>query len=269
VCWFTILVDAGCRSTKKIEKAITSSRKDTVTRMIDSGTVDLKADSQRFIRYVFNRLEQNRIRYRTFSGKLKVNYEGSDGRSYELTAFMRMLKDSLIWIRGDAILGIEAFRVLITRDSVKILDKMDKTVRLRSVSFLQEVAKLPIDFKTLQDLLIGNAIFLDSSEVYYRSDEAGLSLISIGELFKNYLTLNKNDFSLKHAKLDDVVELRARTCDLTYRDYEWRDSIHFSTYRKISLAEKSKLDIELSFKQYNFNEVLSFPFPIPKNYKRK
>jgi hypothetical protein len=262
----------GCRSTKKIEKAIAAKKDTTHYYKIDTNAavaVNPREDSLHFIQYLFGRIAQNRIHFRTFSAKLKVNYEGSDGRGYEFTAFMRMLTDSLIWVRGDAILGIEAFRVLISPDSVKILDKMGKTVTLRSVSYLQEVAKLPINFKTLQDLLIGNPIFLDSTDAFYSTEDAGISLITIGDLFKNYLTLNKMDYSLKHAKLDDVDPMRARTCDLTYRDYEWRDSIHFSTYRKISLAEKSKLDIELSFKQYNFNEVLSFPFPIPKNYKRK
>jgi len=29
------------------------------------------------------------------------------------------------------------------------------------------------------------------------------------------------------------------------------------------------VDVEISYKQFRFNEVLSFPFSIPKNYKRK
>jgi len=43
----------------------------------------------------------------------------------------------------------------------------------------------------------------------------------------------------------------------------------FSTYRKIAVSEKAKLDIELQFKQFDFNAALSFPFNIPKNYKRQ
>jgi len=261
------VLGTACRSTKKIQHAITNSKADTTTVVVVKD--DPKADSLKFIANIFSRVKRNNIDFKTFSAKIKVNYEGSDGKAYEFTAFMRILKDSIIWVRGDAILGIEAFRVMITPDSVKILDKMDKSVLFRSLSYLQEVAKVPLNFKTLQDLLIGNPIYLDSNVVFYRNEEQGISLLSMDDLFKNYLTLNRNDYTLKHAKLDDVDVMRARTCDLTYRDYESRDTIRFSTYRKISLAEKSKLDIELSFKQYNFNEALSFPFPIPKNYKHK
>ena len=43
----------------------------------------------------------------------------------------------------------------------------------------------------------------------------------------------------------------------------------FATYRKISVSEKSKLDIYLDFKEYSLNEPLKYAFEIPKNYKRK
>jgi len=267
LCILLALLICGCRSTKRIQKAISTSKVDTAKVVVVAD--DPKADSLRFINNVFDKVNRNRIEFKTMSAKLKVNYEGSDGKAYELTAFLRIFKDSIIWVRGVAILGIEAFQVLITPDSVKILDKLDKTITLRSVSYLQEVTKVPLNFRTLQDLLIGNPIYLDSNIVFYRDEGVAISLLSMGPLFKNYVTLNKADYTLKHIKLDDADVMRARTCDLTYWDYEPLGSLHFSTFRKISLAEKSKLDIEISFIKYNFNETLSFPFPIPKNYKRK
>ncbi|PWT74698.1 MAG: DUF4292 domain-containing protein [Bacteroidetes bacterium] len=277
--WITLMISAflvtaiifslpSCRSTKKIQTAIT--KKDTtIQEKITAPDVDLKADSIRFIDDAFSRIHSNRIDFKTFSAKVKVNYEGADGKNYEFNAFIRMEKDRVIWVSIIAILGIEGFRAIITPDSVKVLNKQDKIVQLRSVNYLKEIARLPFDFQTLQDLLVGNPVFLDSNILYYKRDENGLSFLSVGPLFKHYLTLNPNDYTLKHSKLDDVDVLRARTCDLTYGDYEKRDTLKFSTYRKISVAEKSKLDIQMSFKQFNFNEPLSFPFNIPKNYKRK
>lgn len=69
------------------------------------------------------------------------------------------------------------------------------------------------------------------------------------------------------SKLDDLDELRNRTCHLSYSDYEDKKGVSFATKRQVSVAEKKKIDIKLDFKQYDFNETLSFPFPIPKNYK--
>jgi hypothetical protein len=83
------------------------------------------------------------------------------------------------------------------------------------------------------------------------------------------LTVNKDDFTLQHSKLDDVDAVRARTAYLTYGDYQMKNGFHFSTHRKITVSEKSKLDIEMEFKQFDFNVDLSFPFTVPKNYKRQ
>jgi hypothetical protein len=177
----------------------------------------------------------------------------------------------MIWISISALLGIEAFRMVITHDSVKILAKQGKIYRLRSVGYLQQEIHFPLDFSSLQDLLIGNPAYLDTSNVlFYRKEQTGLSLLSIGALFKNFITLDVNDNTLQHSKLDVVDPQQVLSGDFTYRDYDQKPGgVRFATYRKMSIAWKSNLSIELDFKQYNFNEALSFPFSIPKNYKRK
>ena len=267
LCSFIYLFD-GCRSAKKIQTAI--SKKDTsgLVKTVDS-TVDLKADSIRFIRQLYSKILGNRIDFTTFSAKVKVNYEGSDGKDYDFNAFIRIQKDRVIWVLINASLGIEAFRVMITPDSVKVLSRLEKTVQLRSASYLREVVHLPIDFNTLQDLLVGNPVYIDSSIAYYNKYGDNISFLSLGELFRNYVTVRDGNYTVLHSKLDATDRMRSLSCDITYGDYEKRDSFYFSTYRKISIAEKSKLDIELGFKQYGFNDPLSFPFSIPKNYKRK
>lgn len=258
---------ASCRSTKKIQTAITGIKRDTV--FVVEPPDDAHADSVSFIKKTYDQIEHQRISYTTFSAKVNVDYSGKDDKSYNVNAFVRMYKDSVIWISVNAIFGIEAMRAYITKDSVKLIDKQNKVFTARSVAYLQEVTALPLDLPTLQDLIIGNPVFLDSNIIYYNRVGNTVSLLSIGELFKNLITINMNDDHLQHCKLDDVDVNRNRTCDLTYSDYENKKGPDFSTNRKITIAEKSKLDVRLDFKQYDFNETLSFPFPIPKNYKRK
>jgi hypothetical protein len=262
----TIAVTSSCRSTKTIQTAI--AKKDTVRTI---PVPDPRADSMAFIKNVLDTVRRNYISdYQTFNAKIKVDFEGNDGQRNNVNAFVRLKKDSVIWITINALLGIDAFRVLITPDSVKVVDKLKKTVSLRSVEYLQEVTGIPITFKELQDLLIGNPLFLDSSNISsYKKDDRNISLVSIGAVFKHFLTVNKDDYTVQHSKLDDVDPVRARTADITYGDYEYRNGIHFSTYRRITVSEKSKLDIEMQYKQFEFNGALSFPFSIPRNYKRK
>lgn len=255
----------SCRSTKKIQTAI--AQKDTVA-IVTAPVINPVMDSINFIKDIYSKVQQNQINFTTFSGKIDVDYEDANGKKYNVNAHLRMYKDSVIWVSITAILGIEGLRAYITADSVKMLDKQNKKYIARSVSYLQEVTALPLDLKSLQNLLIGNPVFLDSNIISYVKSANTISLLSIGSFFKNLFTIGESDKLTVSSKLDDQDVLRNRTCYLTYTDYENKKGVNFSTRRSISVSEKEKLDIKLDFKQYDFNETLSFPFSIPKNYKQ-
>jgi hypothetical protein len=257
---------ASCRSTKKIQTAIT--KRDTVAAVNTPSGTDKRNDTVQWINSVLSKLDSNRIDFRTFSAKVNVDYSGSDGKKYNVNANIRMYKDSAIWVAVNALLGIDAMRLYITKDSVKLINKLDKTYTARSVDYLQEVTSLPLDLRNLQDLIIGNPVFLDSNIVSYSNNNNQIAVLSLGELFKNLITLDQNDKTLLHSKLDDKDPSRNRTADLTYSDYENKKGPWFSTKRRIVVAEKNRLDIKLDFKQYEFNQEVSFPFSIPKNYDR-
>jgi hypothetical protein len=260
-----ILVFTSCRSTKKIQTAIT--KKDSVVTVVV--TKDPHADSMLFIRETYDELMKNRIEFETFSAKINTDYQGSDGKKYDVNVFIRMRKDSAIWMSVNGALSIEGMRVLIDKDSVKILNKMDKEYRARSLDYLQEVAALPLDLHSMQQLIIGNPVFLDSNIKSYTLDGNIISMMSEGNWFRHLISLQGNDHLVLHSKLDDVDILRNRTCYLNYAGYENKKGVNFSATRNITVTEKAKLDVKLNFKQYEFNESLSFPFSVPKNYKRK
>jgi len=256
----------SCRSTRNIQTAI-ATKKDTTTAPVV--IVDHSHDdSMTYIRENYKKVLNNRIDFTTFSAKIDVEYEDAEGKKYDVNAHLRMYKDSVIWVSITAILGIEGLRAYITADSVKLLDKQNKVYIARSVSYLQDVTELPLDLHSLQELIIGNPVFLDSNILSYNRTAGSISLQSNGEFFKNLFTISETDKLVQSSKLDDLDEQRSRTCYLTYYDYENKKGVNFPTRRDISVSEKKKLDIKLNFKQYDFNETLSFPFSVPKNYKR-
>lgn len=257
---------ASCRSARNIQTAI--GKKDTTQATPPVVTDNRKADSAQFMKTLLAQVEAGKIRYNTFSAKVNVDYRGGDGKHYDVNANVRMYKDSAIWISVNAVLGIEAMRVLVTRDSVKLLDKLNKVYTARSVNYLQEVSALPLDLRTLQELLVGNPVFLDTNLVSYSRAPGTVSLLTLGQWFKNLLTINEENKTIQRSKLDDADANRNRTADLTYEGYENKKGMAFATKRRITVTEKNKLDIKLDFKQYDFNEEVSFPFSVPKNYER-
>ena len=259
----TVMLATGCKSTKKIQAAI--SKKDTTAVLI---TNTASEDSLNIIREAIAGVRGQYQDCKTFSAKIKVEYQDSKGKQPGITAFVRMIKDSLIWISGYAtVFNIEAFRAKITRDSVFVIDKINKELQFRSIDYLQEVTQIPFNFYTLQDLLLGNPIFLTDSVVSYKESENNVLLATVDNYFKHLLTLRKPSGLLVHSKLDDLDISRNRTADLTYDEFEDLNGRRFATYREITVSEKNKLDIQLKFKQYEFDKEVQVNFNIPKNYK--
>ncbi len=266
-----LLLSAGfisCRSsrhtTKNIKKAILP--RDTSMVLPNQSS----ADSLILRNKTLDKLNANYINFRTFSAKVKVEIEDAKGKQPDITATLRMIKDSAIWMSLTAtFLNIEVFRVYITRDSVILLNKQNKEVQYRSLDYLQEVTEIPFDFYTLQNLLVGNPVFFNRDRVLIRKLENFILISSIGKEFKNLLTLSADNNFLLHSKLDDLDIARNRTADLTYDEYVNSGAIHFSTARHITASEKNRIDIRMNFKQFEFNKELSVAFSVPKNYKKK
>jgi Domain of unknown function (DUF4292) len=258
---------ASCRGTRNIQTAV--APKDTIAVAAPVIVTESKReDSVKFIRETYTNVKSNSIDFTTFSAKIDVDYADVEGKKYNVNANLRMYKDSVIWVSITAIFGIEGLRALITPDSVKILDKQNNTYTARSVSYLQEVTALPLNMSSLQQLLIGNPVFLDSNNIVsYNQTEQTISMLSAGSFFTNLFTIDKGNRFIQSSKLNDVDELRNRTCYLYYSAYEDKKGVNFPTKRRITVTEKGNLDIKLDFKQYAFNETLSFPFSVPKKYK--
>lgn len=260
---FIILVGllASCRTAKKVQAPV--SAKDTVLV-----TVVAEPDSVKKVRSVLQSLDSANIQFQTFSAKANIDYRDGEDKKYDLTANIRMYKDSAIWVSVSAILGIEALRAFITKDSVFILDKGNKIYTARSIGYLQEVTSLPLNLHTLQNLLVGNPVFMDGSVVGFTDAGSTISLLQVGQWFKTLTTIGTESKNLLSIKLDDVNASRKRNASLLYNDYKTEGGPSFATKRKITVADKKKLDIELDFKQYSFNEPVEFPFSIPKNYSK-
>ncbi len=259
-----LLFMASCSSTKQINKVIQPKE---LTPVIINKDVE---DSIAKMKAVFHQFTNNQIDFKTFNAKIKVDSEGANGKNQDISVVVKIIKDSAIWISLSAtILNVEIYRVLVTKDSVILINKQEKEVQYRSLDYLQEVTQIPFDYKTLENLIVGNPIFISDSISSFRKVDNNILVSTIDPFFKNLFTLTGDKKVMIHSKMDDLDISRNRTADITYDDYEMLDGIFFSTSRQISVSEKTKLDIKMKFKQYEFNKELSVGFNVPKNYISK
>lgn len=272
--WFKVFigivffyVESGCHSTKQLQTAVNKRDTAVVDIKIKPSDSSINTGSAKDI---LNALYKNQIDFKTFSAKVKVQYEDHNGKQPDFNAFIRLQKDSVLWVSISAsFLGIEAFRIYITPDTLIILNKLDKTIESHPFSYIENIAHIPLSFSILQGIIIGNPVYMGDNIVSYRQTESRTMIGTTGEFFKNLLTLSTGTYHLERIKLDDIDINQNRTAGLLYSSYEKNNNFDFSTYREISVSEKSKVDIKIQFKQYEFNKDLSFPFNIPRNYKTK
>lgn len=254
----------NCHSTRKLNSAV--NRKDTT---IITTVASIK-DSTKLLNDIKAGIFKNHIDFKTFSAKVKVQYEDGNGKQPEVNAFIRMYKDSIIWISVNAtFLNVQAYLIYITKDQISILNKLDKQKSIHPLSYLENIAHIPLTLSTLQDIILGNPVYVGDKIVSFKKTENRTLISTVGRLFKNLITLSDDNDLIERSKLDDVDVFQNRTADFTYGQYEKLTTNFFPTYREITVAEKTKVDIVLNYKQYDFNKDLSFPFSIPKNYKNK
>jgi hypothetical protein len=261
---FYLLASTACRSTKKIGQAI--SKKDTVALIaIPHVTYE---DTLQYISGLIDSMRLHHFSYTTFSAKTKVVYSNKDGKQPDFIAFIRMQKDSVIWLSLANDIGIEGIRMIITPDTIKVMDKLAKTIQIRPLSSLQEISQIPFSFTDLQKILIGEAIFFEKEKVYsYSAKPNEYTMYSNNGLFKNAVSVN-GDFQIEKSRIDDLNPALNRRADLFYKDYERRDHIAFSTLREIFISYKDNFNVQMKFKDYQFDPAITFPFTVPKKFKK-
>lgn len=122
--------------------------------------------------------EQDTLRYH--SARANVELDLPDGRK-SFKAVLRSVKDSATWVSVVPALGIEVARVLITQDSLKIMDKMSDQFFLGDTAQARTKFGLQPSLALLQQALLGKAIALDPGEKYRSDREDGMYLLTSRE----------------------------------------------------------------------------------------
>lgn len=209
------------------------------------------------------------LSFTTFSGKAKMHYEGK-GEKQEFTAHFRVRKDSLIWVSVTAVGGIvQVARVLITPDSFRLINYLDKEVSFMSLQ--QAAARLPVpaDLKTIQNLVIGGPLSRSGNPSDAREEGDLLSLMLQDSILSQMAMYSRKDSTLRslQMKTEDPGGPQAL---IQLDEYENVDGMNFSTMRTIHMGNKGEqFYLDMKFGNLNFDQPLEFPFSVPKNYKRK
>jgi hypothetical protein len=263
-----ILLTVACSNVKKVQVI-----QDALTVKVEPDAAALaekaRLDSVIMVKGIVNKIANKKIGFKTMNAKVKMDYETiSDKKSF--IANLSIQKDSGIYITMRFDLGIIGVKAFINKDSIFLNFPQDKKIERHPLSYLQELVKIPLSYQTIEDLVIGNPIFMDSVDIIsYKVINEQLQVSLLGTLFKNLVILSEDNTKLVELKLDDVDAAKHRTCDIIYSQHTLVKNIQFPLNRNISINAQTKLDIGMEIKEFNFDEPLKYTFSVPKVGRRK
>jgi len=208
---------------------------------------------------------QNQINFKTLSGRMKINY--FDGESTKgITVSLRMEKDKAIWI--SAPLGI--VKAYVTPNRVTFYNKLQNEYFDGDFSYLSNMLGTDLDFRKLQNLLLGNALFDLRNEKYdvsFAESDYILKPKKPMVLFKTLYKIEPKNFKIATQQLSQP--LKKRFLDIAYKNYQNVNNRILPNEIVITAVEaNAKNIINIDYRNIEFNKILNFPYKIPKGFKK-
>jgi hypothetical protein len=232
--------------------------------------------------YLFDKLKEHELKYSWFSAKFSAEYE-NNGTSVSFSGQIRIRRDSLIWMTLTPMLGIEAVRIMISQDSLKMINKLNDTYFIGDYNYLNRMLNTNIDYDILQAFLIGNDLQSYENSKFRASIDRGEYKLSTterrklrkfvrnsDEMIKAYIQniwLDAQTFKITFA---DVREIRRENIklDAAYQQFEEVQGQLFPKMVEFNIRADNNIYVKAEFNKIILDTPLQFPFKIPSNYRQ-
>lgn len=262
-----LLFFESCRTAKKIEKPLVIKE----NRKLEEKTAD----------ELLKTITDSLFNASWINGKASVETD-IDGKSSSFDISIRAKKDSAIWISISPLLGIEVSRVLITRDSVKYMDRLHKKYQITDYDFLNNLLRMNMDYEIVQGILTGNifaykknkfnSVYIEENKYYI------LSTLSKHKLKRSLEEKDPNkpiiqdmwfsDETFRITKLsieDDKIKKSLMT---DYDDYRQTNAGMFPFKSKTKITAEKEVNISIEYSKISVNQPQELPFTVPGSYEK-
>lgn len=205
------------------------------------------------------------------------DYEGNSTQ-LPLKGVIRISKGRFIWISIRPAMAIEASRILITTDSIRVMDRLNNQYYSESFSLIEEKFNFKANYEILESVFIGKMFLYPNSKSikdYQKtkvSDSSSIFLITNGRInenpnFNHIVSFNKTTLLLQENKI--LFSGNHQKIQIFYDDYKSIDNkMHYSKMALSGENEKEHFNLKCTFDHFVFNTELTAPFKVPENYKR-
>ncbi len=232
-----------------------------------SGTLEKKSHTQ-----IVSDILNSELKYKTLTTKGSI--ELKMGRSSKKTSTVfKIIKVSIIQASVRPILGMEAFRVSFTPDSIIIIDRLKKQYTAESISQSKLMTSFDFNFYNLQALLT-DQLFVPGKQEVLNQDFNRFNFSSTQDV---YMLQTKDKGSLLYNFAIDASdriistliynEKKSVTLQWSYDDFIKENSQKYPTTMsaKVEVA-KERFDIGITYKKLDIDKALEVDNTIPAKY---
>ena len=232
--------------------------------------------------FLFEKLKENEFKFDWISAKFKLDIV-IDNKKNSLTGQLRMRKDSVLWVSFSPALGIEMARLLITCDSVKFINRINKTYFLGDYKFVNDFLDSNVDFDVLQSILLGNDLtYYEDGKFRASYDSKEYHLVTSGRrklkkymktrqdeerLFIQNIFLNTETFKITQMKIKEIKK-ENKKLSATYSEFMPVAEQLFPHHITYDLIAETPVKVDLDYSKISTDKSLLFPFKISSKYTR-
>lgn len=231
-------------------------------------------------------INENEHDIKTFQARARIDYFRKN-KVKTNTATIRILSGEKIWI--SAPLG--AIRLLITNDSIKYYNKLERNYIKTSFAYIENIIGLNITYEMLEKLLFGQPVLalnpkdfakkLNMENSQYEDKLRSYIFKKLidyeGTQLQGLFYVNPYNFKLNSQKFFDYNDKTTSSIDAVSNDIQKTFSINYKAYnsinkhiypRKILFLDWDNKSINIDMKSVIIDKKLNIPFRIPKGYSQ-
>ncbi|WP_295800101.1 DUF4292 domain-containing protein [Mucilaginibacter sp.] len=247
-----ILFGFGCKS-----------RKPLVVKRVADTTAAVKPVDTRAAKLEL--IKSKQTSFNTFTGKAKTKLD-INGNTNDVTLNIRIQRDKKIWVSITAIAGIEVARAMITPDSLLLINKLQSLYLRKPFSYVNKYAGEQVNYRTLESLLIGNAIpELLTENAEFKTDSGNTTISgNLSEVL--YKLMLGPDMKATQTNLSN--QNARQTLQVTNSAFiQATNKIMPSQIDIASVVKDKKIQVNLHYTKADYDLPVEFPFSIPSRYQ--
>jgi hypothetical protein len=225
------------------------------------------------VQQLSDEFEDMREAWPSFSGKLNLHYKDKFS-DLNLSARIKLVKDTAIWISVSPGLGIEALRALITPDSLMVLNRLEKTYFVGGFEKTEELFNTRLDFDMLQALFYGGALYPPNPQFFKKIENEQLVLRSHpeypiqpkeGDTIFIELRSGLHNLNLDQQWIADLKN--GRELNISNSEFEVFEGIHIATSSQTLFMDSIQtVQLDWVLSGMKKESAPNLPFKIPSKY---